>query len=324
MAYVAAGRPRLTEEQQAAAAGSRRSRRPEVDVHARRRGGIRSTTTRRARERGALARLGLRHDDAAVRVFVVLFAISSVNISKVKVAQQVAAGGVLRPGAQRRRGDHGDAATQSHAEKPAPTPPLPAMSPAQALEARMSAVRTSPRRRRGSRGRREGGQDFQALKRRIDELVQEAGLAARSRRPSSPRGLVVRLLTDKLVFDSGSAVHQPGRLPARSTRSATCCATEARAPVRRRGPHRRPADHELRSTRPTGSCPAPAPRRSSSASCPTAWSRGARRSAATRRQHPVDYATRLPRGRAQKPPGRDHPRPGCMEQPSRMEATRNP
>ena len=48
-------------------------------------------------------------------------------------------------------------------------------------------------------------EDFQALKRRIDALVREAGLGAKVSTTVTRRGLKVRLLTDKLLFDSGSA-----------------------------------------------------------------------------------------------------------------------
>src|SRR4029078_6420504 len=71
-------------------------------------------------------------------VFVVLFAISSTNISKVKILkqslQEAFSGPVLTGG--RAMMETGD---QSYAEQSASAPPLPSLSPAQALEERMSA-----------------------------------------------------------------------------------------------------------------------------------------------------------------------------------------
>ena len=56
-------------------------------------------------------------------------------------------------------------------------------------------------------------EDFRALKRRIDKLVEEAGLGEKVSTTVSLRGLRVRLLTDKLFFDSGSAQINAAALP---------------------------------------------------------------------------------------------------------------
>jgi chemotaxis protein MotB len=142
-------------------------------------------------------------------VFVVLFAISSTNISKVKALQQslqdAFSGPVFTGGrAMQQTGD------TSEAGPSAPEPPLPALSPAQALDAAMSDA-TNADEAAQQAGREE--RDFQALKRRIDALVQEAGLADKVSTSVSLRGLKVRLLTDKLFFDSGSARINAAALP---------------------------------------------------------------------------------------------------------------
>ncbi len=142
-------------------------------------------------------------------VFVVLFAISSTNISKVKALQQslqdAFSGPVFSGGrAMQQTGD------TSEAGPSAPEPPLPALSPAQALDAAMSDA-TNADEAAQQAGREE--RDFQALKRRIDALVQEAGLADKVSTSVSLRGLKVRLLTDKLFFDSGSAQINAAALP---------------------------------------------------------------------------------------------------------------
>jgi chemotaxis protein MotB len=140
-------------------------------------------------------------------VFVVLFAISSTNISKVKLLkqslQEAFSGPVLTGG--RAMMEQGN---QSEAMKAAQSPPLQSISPAQALEQRMRGTDTESSAERLEQAAKEE-QDFQALKRRIDKLVEEAGLAEKVSTTVSRRGLKVRLMTDKLLFDSGSAVIKP-------------------------------------------------------------------------------------------------------------------
>jgi chemotaxis protein MotB len=141
-------------------------------------------------------------------VFVVLFAISSTNISKVKALkqslQEAFSGPVLTGG--RAMMETGD---QSESEKSAATPPLPSLTPAQALEARMRGEDERQSADAELKAAAKEEQDFQALKRRIDKLVAEAGLADKVSTTVSLRGLKVRLMTDRLLFDSGSAVIKP-------------------------------------------------------------------------------------------------------------------
>ena len=140
-------------------------------------------------------------------VFVVLFAISSTNISKVKILkqslQEAFSGPVLTGG--RAMMEQGN---QSEAKQAAQSPPLQSISPAQALEQRMHGTDTESTAEQLELAAKEE-QDFQALKRRIDKLVAEAGLAEKVSTTVSLRGLKVRLMTDKLLFDSGSAVIKP-------------------------------------------------------------------------------------------------------------------
>jgi chemotaxis protein MotB len=147
-------------------------------------------------------------------VFVVLFAISSTNISKVKELQQslqeAFSGPVLSGGqAMMERGD------TSKAEKTSPTPPLPPVMPADAVAAAMNPSKdaTAAAEAQAERAAKEQ-EDFLALKRRIDRLVAEKGLADKVSTVVSQRGLKIRLLTDRLFFDSGSAVVKSAALPA--------------------------------------------------------------------------------------------------------------
>jgi chemotaxis protein MotB len=110
-----------------------------------------------------------------------------------------------------------DRGNQSDAEDASPTPPLPSLMPAQAVEAAMkgmdseSAAQEAAKRGADLAAKEE--KSFQELKRKIDALVKEAGLSTKVSTTITRRGLKVRLLTDRLLFDSGSAVIKPGAFP---------------------------------------------------------------------------------------------------------------
>ncbi|MEY2478421.1 MAG: chemotaxis protein MotB [Actinomycetota bacterium] len=144
-------------------------------------------------------------------VFVVLFAISSTNISKVKELQQslqeAFSGPVLTGGRAML-----ETGSTSEAAKPTPTKPVAALTPVQAVAAAMSP-QTARAVEDATRGAVAEEEAFQALKRRIDAAVKEAGLADKVSTTVSRRGLKIRLLTDRLFFDSGSAIVNAGALP---------------------------------------------------------------------------------------------------------------
>lgn len=142
-------------------------------------------------------------------VFVVLFAISSTNISKVKLLEQslqeAFSGPVLTGGrAMMNTGDTSDATDQSPPEKP-----LPSLTPAQALAQAMSPQDAEEAAEQAQAEER----NFQNLKKRIDKLAKEAGLAEKMSTTVTPDGLKIRLITDGVLFDSGSAVVKPGGRP---------------------------------------------------------------------------------------------------------------
>jgi chemotaxis protein MotB len=147
-------------------------------------------------------------------VFVVLFAISSTNISKVKALQQslqeAFSGPVLTGGrAMMATGD------QSESNRAAPEPPLPSITPVQAVKAAMSGEesQSSEAQAKAAELAAQEEEDLQALKKRIDTAIREAGLGKNVSTTVSRRGLEVRLLTDKLFFDSGSAVIKAPGVP---------------------------------------------------------------------------------------------------------------
>jgi chemotaxis protein MotB len=169
-------------------------------------------------------------------VFVVLFAISSTNVSKVKELtkslQEAFSGPVLSGGqAMMDRGN------QSRADRSSPTPPLSSISPAEAVDNAMkgtdvksaaASISEAAARRAELAAREE--QSFQALKRKIDALVREAHLSDKVSTTVSERGLKVRLLTDKLLFSSGSAVIHSSAFPTLD-RIGAVVAEEGRHPV---------------------------------------------------------------------------------------------
>jgi hypothetical protein len=169
----------------------------------------------------------------------------------------------------------------SQADQSSPSKPIAALTPAEALKEAMATQndqgQTTAAAKKAMAAQAQAAaqeeQDFQALKKRIDKLVQDAGLANRVSTTVARRGLKIRLLTDDLFFDSGSASSTRPR-SRRSTRSGTSWprrpSTRSRSRVTRTispSPHR--------STRPTGSCRAPAPAPSCSGWRGTAWTRSA-------------------------------------------------
>jgi chemotaxis protein MotB len=149
-------------------------------------------------------------------VFVVLFAISSTNVSKVKALtqslQEAFSGPVLTGGkAIAQTGD------TSQADQSSPSKPIAALTPAEALKEAMATQndqgQTTAAAKKAMAAQAQAAaqeeQDFQALKQRIDKLVQDAGLADKVSTTVARRGLRIRLLTDDLFFDSGSAVINP-------------------------------------------------------------------------------------------------------------------
>jgi chemotaxis protein MotB len=135
-------------------------------------------------------------------LFMVLFAISSVNTSKFEALQkalQDAFSGKILSGGQAVM----ETGNDKQPNKPGTEPPLPAMTPLQAL-ANTSVEHTA------SKAAKKEDQDFKALKARIDALVKKEGLTGKVETTVRKRGLVVELLTDNVFFDSGQAVLKPG------------------------------------------------------------------------------------------------------------------
>jgi chemotaxis protein MotB len=165
-------------------------------------------------------------------VFVVLFAISSTNISKVKLLEQslqeAFSGPVLTGGrAMMKTG------STSEAETAAPTPPLESLTPVQAIKNSMNPSDEESAEEAAKRAAAEE-QSFQDLKKRIDKLADRAGLADKMSTTVTPDGLKIRLVTDGVLFDSGSAVVKSGGRPTLDE-IGRIIATERKHPVQVEG-----------------------------------------------------------------------------------------
>jgi chemotaxis protein MotB len=143
-------------------------------------------------------------------LFMVLFSISSVNISKYETLQKslrAAFSGSILPGG-RAIMQSGSESTTHHtpatAEVPAilpttPNTPKPLDISQQLFKAAVkSAVAANLEQ-----------QDFVQLKQRIDTYARHHGFSNQVQTLIQRRGLVVRVLTDKLLFDSGQATLKP-------------------------------------------------------------------------------------------------------------------
>lgn len=125
-------------------------------------------------------------------LFMVMFSISSVNTAKfgdLQRALSVAFAGELLPGGPDIRSQEQSA---DAARRPAPQSVIPSI--VAQLDPEASAER--------ARGEED---DFERLKRQIDAYAREQGLGRQIQTTVSRRGLVVRLLTDNVLFDSGRA-----------------------------------------------------------------------------------------------------------------------
>ncbi len=137
-------------------------------------------------------------------VFMVLFAISSVNTSKfesLKRSLETSFNDKLVSGGEKIMET---GATQSTA-RAVPEPPLPTLMPVEAVDASMDKAREQIA---ADKAKAEDD-GFKRLKRRIDAAARAAGLAQKVRTEVRTRGLVVQLLTDGVLFDSGQAVLKP-------------------------------------------------------------------------------------------------------------------
>jgi chemotaxis protein MotB len=142
-------------------------------------------------------------------LFMVLFAISSVNTTKLellsKSLSEAISGKVVTGGASIQE----TGATEQTA-KAAPEPPLPAIQPVVKTASNASATTSAAAGASSTNAAIHEEEDFRQLKKKIDAYAQAHGLKSKLESVVTRRGLVVRLLTDNVLFPSGSAQLEPG------------------------------------------------------------------------------------------------------------------
>jgi chemotaxis protein MotB len=133
-------------------------------------------------------------------LFMVLFSISSVNVSKFETLKQVlqnaftpkvlSGGGSIVP----------DGGAQKTPQPPSEAPISATVPPAPLDQAASAEARAEQ-------------DEFLRLKRLLDSYARRHGFSASIETMVRPQGLVIRLLTDRVLFDSGSAVVKPEATP---------------------------------------------------------------------------------------------------------------
>jgi len=156
-------------------------------------------------------------------LFMVLFAISSVNTSKFealsKSLSEAISGKIVSGGPALQE----SGATES-TEKSTPEPPIPAIQPV--VNSDSSGSGQGQRKSAADREQ----EDFRKLKKEIDEYAREHGLERSLQTNIARRGLVIRLLTDRVLFASGQAHLEPAS-QGLLTAIARLLVTEVRHPI---------------------------------------------------------------------------------------------
>ncbi|QEC46857.1 OmpA family protein [Baekduia soli] len=135
-----------------------------------------------------------------VALFMVLFSISSVNKSKFESIQrslQDAFSGRILPGGKSIK----DAGGSANIVNPSVAAPRSSLEP---------YVGGRPKNASSTGGAAKEQKDFQKVKAQIDAYVAKKGLSGKVKTEITDDGLLIRLLTDNLLFDSGSAVPRAG------------------------------------------------------------------------------------------------------------------
>jgi chemotaxis protein MotB len=136
-------------------------------------------------------------------LFMVLFSISSVNISKFKSLQhslQDAFSGRVLPGGRALEESGGSTTSKSIVDNP----------PASMRSTTDAAAAAKEQQAAAAAAAKAEEKDFKALKARVDAYVDKHGLSSKVTTLVTRDGLIIRLLTDKLLFASGSAAVEPG------------------------------------------------------------------------------------------------------------------
>jgi chemotaxis protein MotB len=179
-------------------------------------------STRRSQRGGRRRRSAGAHGDSEDRwlltyadmitllmaLFMVLFSITSVNKSKLEILSktlQEAFSGKVLPGGTSIRDTGAD---PQSTKPPAAEPPIPAITPIVGSPKSPSASASV-----SAAARAKEQEDFRRLKEQIDAYARDKGLQDKVQTVIAQRGLVIRLLTDRVLFDSGAAELKPAATP---------------------------------------------------------------------------------------------------------------
>ena len=131
-------------------------------------------------------------------LFMVLFSMANVNKAKLESLSQSlseAFSGKILPGGKSIMQKGASEKTQT----PSPTPPIPAITP---------LVNDAEKKASAAQAQQEQD-DFNRIKADVDRYARQHGLRSQIQSTITQRGLVIRLLTDKVLFDSGQAELKP-------------------------------------------------------------------------------------------------------------------
>ncbi|MGH2859950.1 MAG: flagellar motor protein MotB [Solirubrobacteraceae bacterium] len=153
-------------------------------------------------------------------LFVVLFSISSVNISKFQSLQvslkEAFSGGILAGGQSILNGGIDSSAkhSPSNTEIPSIVPLTPTVpSPGdQGTSSSASQAQINALMKEAQEASQENS-EFRALQRRLNDYAKAHGFANQVKAQIQQRGLVVTVLTDNLLFGSGSDTLEPASYP---------------------------------------------------------------------------------------------------------------
>jgi chemotaxis protein MotB len=142
-----------------------------------------------------------------VALFMVLFSISSVNKAKLESLQhslQDAFSGKVLPGGQSIKESGG----VMNVKTPSASPKESSLQPFVG-----SPKDTAISKDKSKQASNAEEQEFEKLKAKLDAVASKQGLSGKINVAITKDGLRIRLLTDKLLFDSGSATPKPQSLP---------------------------------------------------------------------------------------------------------------
>jgi chemotaxis protein MotB len=155
-----------------------------------------------------------------VALFMVLFSISAVNKAKLESLQhslQDAFSGKVLPGGQSIKESGGT----MNIKTPSAAPKESSLQPY--VGSPKDTASTQDKLGKGSAEE----QQFKKLKSKIDAVAAKQGLSGKIKATVTDDGLLIRLLTDKLLFDSGSATPKPASLPLLKDVAKLLSATQA-------------------------------------------------------------------------------------------------